>query len=264
VRPHLAVDTRAHLRHETFNLAAEVTIIDWLMTGRLDALAFNDHMAGTIKQRHRPDKLAVMLQRSRLSAEAFDRLIETTYARADEVPGSIARLAGAAHAAGIPMLSHDDISPDTRAAYRALGCTIAEFPVNEETARAAAAANEPIVFGSPNVLRGGSHTGCPAASEMVAAGLCTVLASDYYCPALPLAPFRLARDGVCDLASGWALVSSGPAAALGLDDRGALKPGLRADVVLVEDRGALPPRIVATIVAGRLVHCIDADRRITA
>ena len=39
------------------------------------------------------------------------------------------------------------------------GRRIAEFPVNEETAREAADAGEAIVFGAPNVVRGGSHTG---------------------------------------------------------------------------------------------------------
>ncbi len=52
----LTVDTRYHLRHETFNLTAEATILQWLAEGRIHALAFNDHMAGTIKQRHRPTR----------------------------------------------------------------------------------------------------------------------------------------------------------------------------------------------------------------
>ena len=77
---------------------------------------------------------------------------------------------------------------------------IAEFPVNEETARAAAEAGDAIVFGAPNVVRGGSHTGWTRASDMIAKGLCSVLASDYYYPAQLLAAFRLAADGVLPLA----------------------------------------------------------------
>jgi alpha-D-ribose 1-methylphosphonate 5-triphosphate diphosphatase len=158
------------------------------------------------------------------------------------------------------MLSHDDMTPEMRAAYRALGCRIAEFPVTEATAAAAAGAGDAIVFGAPNVMRGGSHTGCPAAAAMVRAGHCSVLASDYYYPALPLAPFRLAAAGDATLAQAWALVSRGPADALGLADRGRLAPGLRADLVLCEDRGAAPPGLVATIIAGRIAYLSDGDR----
>ncbi len=109
-------------------------------------------------------------------------------------------------------------------------------------------------------MRGGSHTGCPSAAEMAARRFCTVLASDYYYSALPLAPFRLAAQNAMPLAAAWSLVSSGPAHALNLADRGRIAPGLRADLVLVEDRTPLPPAIVATITAGRLVHLIGQDR----
>lgn len=260
LRPHLRTDTRYHLRHETFNLDAVPIILDWITEGRIDCLAFNDHMAGTIKQRHRPDKMAGMVARSGLNEAAFLALIERVYARADEVPASIGQLASAARQTGLPMLSHDDMSPQMRGWYRELGCAVAEFPINHETTQAAALFGDPIVFGAPNVMRGGSHTGCPSAAEMAALGLCTVLASDYYYPALPLAPFRLATQGVLPLGEAWGLVSSGPAKALGLADRGRIEIGLRADLVLIEDRSPLPPRIVSTIAGGRLAYMSEAER----
>ena len=72
--------------------------------------------------------------------------------------------------------------------------------MNIETARAAAAAGDAIVLGAPNVMRGKSHLGWVNATTMVAEGLCTVLASDYYYPAQLLAAFRLADDGIVPLA----------------------------------------------------------------
>jgi alpha-D-ribose 1-methylphosphonate 5-triphosphate diphosphatase len=260
LRGTLDVDTRIHLRHEIYNLDAEAQIAEWIARGAIDCLAFNDHMEGTIKLRHRPAKIRVHIERSGLSDDEFMALTDRVHARKADVPGSVARLAALARGAGLPLLSHDDMSPAMRADYRALGCRIAEFPVNAQTAQAAAGAGDAIVFGAPNVMRGGSHTGCPSAAAMVREGLCTVLASDYYYPALPLAPFRLAAAGDAALAAAWPLVSQGPAQALGLTDRGALTPGLRADILLCEDRGAAPPRIVATLVAGRLVHLSEAAR----
>lgn len=258
LRPDLAADTRFHLRQETFNLDAEEEITGWLQAGRVDLLAFNDHMdlAGISK----PAKRARMVERSGLSSEAFGQLVERVLARSGEVPASIARLANAANSAGVPTLSHDDSSPAMRAEFRALGARIAEFPINEETARAAAAADDFIVYGAPNVVRGGSHTGWTRASDMIAKGLCTVLASDYYYPAQLLAAFRLVADGVLALPQAWSLVSSAPAKAAGMHDRGVIAPGRRADILLVDASEALRPRIVAVIAGGRLVHLADAGR----
>jgi len=95
---------------------------------------------------------------------------------------------------------------------------------------------------------------------MIAKGLCSVLASDYYYPAQLLAAFRLVADGVLPLPQAWALISSAPAAAAGLNDRGVIAAGRRADVLLVDDSVAMRPRIVAVIANGKLVHLTDASR----
>jgi alpha-D-ribose 1-methylphosphonate 5-triphosphate diphosphatase len=208
----------------------------------------------------KPRKRAGMIERSGLSAEEFDRLVERMLSRADKVPASISRLAKIARDADVRMLSHDDRTPAMRQAFRADGVRIAEFPVNEETARDAAAAGDAIVFGAPNVVRGGSHTGWTKASDMIEKGLCSVLASDYYYPAPLLAAFRLAADGVLPLAKAWDLISAAPARAAGLADRGTLAAGQRADILLIDDALPLRPRIVAVITDGRLVHLTDADR----
>jgi alpha-D-ribose 1-methylphosphonate 5-triphosphate diphosphatase len=260
LRPQLAADTRFHLRHETYNLDAETEITEWLSEGRIDLFAFNDHMDSTVASLAKPLKRSRMVERTGLSNEAFDNLVEHVTSRADNVPGSIARLAQAARDANVRMLSHDDESPAMRQAFRTQGVSIAEFPVNEETAREAAAAGDFIVFGAPNVVRGGSHTGWTKASDMIATGLCSVLASDYYYPAPLLAAFRLAADGVLPLARAWHLISSAPARAGGLADRGALAEGQRADIVIVDDKAPLRPRVVAVIAAGRVVYLADAGR----
>jgi alpha-D-ribose 1-methylphosphonate 5-triphosphate diphosphatase len=260
LRPRLAADTRFHLRHETYNLDAEDEIGQWLAARRVDLLAFNDHMDATIASLEKPHKRQRMVDRTGLSGDAFDRLVERVTSRADDVPASIARLATAARKAGVRMLSHDDDSPEMRRAFRAQGVAIAEFPVNEETAREAASGGDAIVFGAPNVVRGGSHTGWTRASDMIAKGLCSVLASDYYYPAPLLAAFRLAADGILPLPRAWDLVSAAPAQAAGLFDRGLLVEHGRADVILVDDRLPMPPRIVAVIAAGRLVHLTEPSR----
>jgi alpha-D-ribose 1-methylphosphonate 5-triphosphate diphosphatase len=175
------------------------------------------------------------------------------------VPGSIARLSAAANTNGVPLLSHDDISPEQRSWYRSMGCRLAEFPTTIETAQEAAGAGDHIVLGAPNVVRGGSHIGWINAKDMIARGLCSILASDYYYPAPLIAAFRLAADGVTTIEKAWALVSEIPAAAVGLTDRGVIAATRRADLILVEATGGRP-HVVATIVAGRLVYLTEAAR----
>jgi alpha-D-ribose 1-methylphosphonate 5-triphosphate diphosphatase len=195
-----------------------------------------------------------------LSGADFDQLVQTVAARSDEVPASIKRLAETAVANGIRMLSHDDETPDQRIAFRSLGIEVSEFPKNEETACEAIAGGDLTVFGAPNVVRGGSHIGWSSAATMVEKGLCSILASDYFYPAPLLAPFRLAADRIRPLAQAWALVSSAPAAAAGLVDRGLLKTGNRADIILVDASDALRPRVVAAMVAGHVVHLTQPER----
>jgi alpha-D-ribose 1-methylphosphonate 5-triphosphate diphosphatase len=260
LRPQLAADTRFHLRHETYNLDAEAEISLWLSDGRVDLFAFNDHMDSTVSNLAKPHKRSRMVERTGLSNQEFDHLVNRVVSRANDVPGSMARLATAARDANIRMLSHDDATPAMRKTFRAQGIAIAEFPVNEETAREAVAGGDFIVFGAPNVVRGGRHTGWTKASDMIAKGLCSILASDYYYPAQLLAAFRLVADGILALPAAWDLISSAPARAAGLTDRGVLNPGRRADLILVDDQNRLRPRIVAVIAAGRLVHMTSADR----
>ena len=260
LRPKLSADTRFHLRHETYNLDAEPEITQWLSDGRIDLFAYNDHMDSTVASLAKPLKRNRMVERTGLTSEAFDQLVQRIVTRGHEVPASNARLAEAARAAGVRMLSHDDNTPAMRRAFRAQGVGISEFPVNEETAREAAEGGDFIVFGAPNVVRGGSHTGWTKAADMITKGLCSVLASDYYYPAQLLAAFRLAADGILPLAKAWDLISTNPAGAAGLADRGILAEGRRADVILVNDEVPLRPRIVGVIAAGRLVHLTEADR----
>lgn len=257
VRPQCLVDHRIHLRQETFNLDAEDEIISWMQHRKIDMLAFNDHLTGTIKVRHRPEKIGDMMRRTGLKEEAFLALVDQCASREHEVPASIRRLAVAAKAANIPTLSHDDLDIETRNNFREMQVNIAEFPVTNEVAQAASAAGDEIVFGAPNVLRGGSHTNCPSAADMVRSGWCTILASDYYYPALAQAPFVLEGKFGIPLTTGWALVSMNPARAAGFRDRGAISNEARGDIVVMRRNGEGSAEVVATLCNGELVFLSD-------
>ena len=245
-------DVRVHLRWEAFNLDALGLALDAIGSGRVHLLAFNDHTPAILRRMGDPAAGAKYSERSGVTLDAFRARADRAFSRVSEVDGAHAALAAAARDAGIPMASHDDDTADARARFRNLGARISEFPMAEEVARAAARAGDWVAMGSPNVVRGGSHLGWASAARMAEAGLCRVLTSDYYYPALLQAPFILAARGTLDLAAAWALVSANPAAAANLSDRGGLAAGMRADLIVAAAGPA--PRIVATIAAGRIAH----------
>lgn len=232
-------DMRVHLRFEADNFEAEPAALAAIEAGEVHLLGFNDHTPGIRKKLGNPKELGKYAGRAGVGEEEFKALAEAAYSRRGEIPESRARMSQAAKSAGIPMLSHDDAKLEDRALFRSLGAGICEFPVTEPVAEDARAAGEAVVMGSPNVVRGGSHLGWASAAPLAERGLVTVLASDYHWPALLAAPFRMAARGVMNLAQAWALVSTNPADALGLKDRGRIATGLRGDLTLVTPEGAL-------------------------
>ncbi|TCN50739.1 alpha-D-ribose 1-methylphosphonate 5-triphosphate diphosphatase [Rhodococcus sp. SMB37] len=130
------------------------------------------------------------------------------------------------------VFGHDPESAVEIADLAARGGNVAEFPTTVEAAREARDRGMSVVMGGPNVLRGRSHSGNVSAGELAELGLVTALASDYLPSSLLGAAFSLA-DGYMTLPAAVSLVTSGPATAVGLADRGALGTGQRADLVLV-------------------------------
>jgi len=263
VRDSLAVDTKLHLRWETFNLLDLPEIADWLSQGRVGLFAFNDHTPEIVRC-ETPAKLLHFVERTSMPVDDFRSLAQRVWERRDAVPAAIEKLARIAREHRVPLASHDDDTPSTRLYFREMGSAISEFPKTLETARAARDHGEHVVMGAPNVMRGGSHLSAVSASALVSEGLCTVLSSDYYYPALVAAAFRLAREETAAFDAAWRLISTNAAAAAGLIDRGALTAGQRADIVVVDDRATDFPRVVATFVAGRPVFVAREAARLVA
>jgi alpha-D-ribose 1-methylphosphonate 5-triphosphate diphosphatase len=244
-------DMRVHLRWEAYNLDALETAIADIEAGRVHLLAFNDHTPSILKKLKDPVEGAKYSGRAGMKMEAFRAMADDVAARAGAVPAALDRVAAVARAAGLPMASHDDDSIAMRDGFRAHGARICEFPMAEEVGRAAVEAGDFVAMGCPNVVRGGSHLGWASAARLAEAGICTVLTSDYYYPAMMRAALILAERGVLDLARAWALISANPARAGGLADRGVIEAGKRADLVVVDPATS---RAVATIVGGRFAY----------
>lgn len=152
-----------------------------------------------------------------------------------------ARIIAGARALNLPIASHDDTTLLHVEEAIADGIAISEFPTTLEAAAAAHDAGLAILMGAPNVVRGKSHSGNISATDLVRAGLLDILSSDYVPYALLQAVFMLPQhvDGLA-LHEALATVTSNPARAAGLDDRGEIALGKRADLVRVRMVGHLP------------------------
>ncbi|MEM9844342.1 MAG: alpha-D-ribose 1-methylphosphonate 5-triphosphate diphosphatase, partial [Pseudomonadota bacterium] len=275
--PRLTVQNRVQLRWETFAFEALDTI-EWALSGPLlPSIAFNDHTSMTMRAYDVPiqdrgfelspdfsvaalddarmkQRTKSKAERAGLNTDDYVALLGEVWDRRGDVPDMIAKVAKRGQAAGVPMLSHDDTRAETRAYFRDVGANVAEFPMVLEAAEAARAHGDPIVFGAPNAARGGSHIGSLSAAEMIEAGLCDALASDYFYPSMLAAVSRLHSEKRAPLPALWSLVSSGPARAMKLNDRGEVRVGQRADLLLLDWPEGGTPSVTHTWVGGRTAY----------
>ena len=201
---------------------------------RVRMVSLMDHTPG---QRQYADVGAFrtyMVGKGRLTVSEFDGHVEELHRLSARYADTHRReMAARASARGITMAAHDDATQAHVDESAALGVRISEFPTTTDAARAARAAGQLVVSGAPNIVRGGSHSGNVAAVDLLRAGLLDILSSDYVPASSLQAAFVLASRGEITLPRASQLLSTNPARAVGLDDRGAIVSGLRADLIRV-------------------------------
>ena len=136
----------------------------------------------------------------------------------------------AAKRLGATLASHDDTTTDQVVTSQAYGVTMAEFPTTIEAADACHVHGIATIMGAPNLIRGGSHSGNVAAAELAKLDRLDIMSSDYVPSGLLMAAVQLG-DIWGDLSRGIATVTKRPAEAVGLNDRGSLRIGQKADVI---------------------------------
>ena len=176
-----------------------------------------------------------------LSDAQMDQLI----ARRQEDHGRYAErhrraIVGLARKHGVPLVSHDDATAAHVEAAVEEGVAIAEFPTTLEAARAARAHGLAILAGAPN-LGAGARTPAtsPRPSWPKRASWTSCPPTMFLSSALHGA-FALHRRHGAPLPRAIAAVTRTPATAVGLEDRGELAAGRRADVVRVRLLGDVP------------------------
>ncbi|WP_137129627.1 alpha-D-ribose 1-methylphosphonate 5-triphosphate diphosphatase [Rhizobium sp. FY34] len=201
-----------------------------------------DHAPGQ-RQFQKLEQYIFFYKRKRgLSDAAFDAFVKRRMeASASYSARNRDALAARCAALGITVASHDDATLAHVEEARGHGVRLAEFPTSIEAAQASHASGMSVLMGAPNVVRGGSHSGNIAARDLAEQGVLDVLSSDYVPLSLLHAPFVLS-DSIDSLSlpQAVAMVSATPARTVGLDDRGRIAPGLRADLVRVKRAEGVP------------------------
>jgi len=139
------------------------------------------------------------------------------------------------HEVGLALASHDDATAAHVDEAKENGVAISEFPTTLDAAQAARNAGLSILMGAPNVVRGKSHSGNISATDLAREGLLDVMSSDYVPFSLLQAAFSLPKQAdQITLPQSIAMITKNPAAAAGLNDRGEIAQGKKADLVRIK------------------------------
>jgi alpha-D-ribose 1-methylphosphonate 5-triphosphate diphosphatase len=226
----------SHFLHLRAEVCSETLIDELAKFGpddRIGIVSLMDHTPGQRQFRDLTQLRAYVCGKHGLSETEFESHV------ADQV--ALSQRLGAAHEAaavtesrrfGAVLASHDDTTAEQVAISARHGAHFAEFPTTVEAARACHDHGIKVMMGAPNLIRGGSHSGNVAAHKLAEADLLDILSSDYVPSALLSAALMLG-DLWGDVARGMRTVTSAPAAAVGLHDRGQLTLGARADLIRV-------------------------------
>jgi alpha-D-ribose 1-methylphosphonate 5-triphosphate diphosphatase len=193
-----------------------------------------DHSPGVGQYRDIGRYKQMRIKQAQLSPEQVDRRVNELLAQRDRLLDKQRRwLLDRIRHRNLPLASHDDDSADCVVRNAEDGIRISEFPVVMEAAAKAKEIGVQVIAGAPNIVRGGSHSGNVAAADLIRADAVDALASDYVPPAMVEAAWLSAAKGDISLPRAVAMITDVPARMVGLEDRGRIAAGLRADLVQV-------------------------------
>lgn len=227
-----------HLRAEICSETLTSELAKFGAHDRVGIVSLMDHTPGQRQFANLDALRAYMRGKYGLTEDEFLAHVDAQTAMGNRVRAAHeAATVTAAQAMGAVLASHDDTTADHVAASAGHGAGLAEFPTTLEAAVACRNNGIAVMMGAPNLIRGGSHSGNVAAHELAEADLLDILSSDYV-PASLLGGALMLADLWGDIPRGIATVTSAPAQAAGLSDRGALAEGLRADLIRVRRSGS--------------------------
>lgn len=252
----LLVDHRVHARFEVTFPAALSVVKELIAEGSVDLISLCDHTPGQGQYRDLAKQAEMAAKAKGISleqaAENLQQRIRERQESAGDLTETLRAIAQYCALHGVPLASHDDDTVEKVVLMQGLGANISEFPVTIEAAQEARRRGMLNAMGAPNALRGTSYSGNLSARDVHAAGLLDLLAADYHPSAMLPAVLVLARTDPMGLAGAARLVTINPARSLGLEDRGEIRAGLHADLIIADDSGVGHVRTVMS--KGRVIY----------
>ncbi|MBY5971234.1 alpha-D-ribose 1-methylphosphonate 5-triphosphate diphosphatase [Ferrimonas balearica] len=236
----LKISHKLHLRAETCSETLIEELSEFGPEDNVGIVSLMDHTPGQRQFSDISKFEDYVCGKHGLSKEGFGEYCQFLYDLHDRL-GARHEAASVQAAAnyGAVLASHDDTTRDQVETSARHGIRLAEFPTTVEAARACHDHGIQVIMGAPNLIRGGSHSGNVSALELADLGLLDIISSDYVPAALLQAAVMLGEHWG-DMARGMATVTRSPARASGLNDRGALEVGQRADLIRFAKRGNVP------------------------
>ncbi|WP_020587386.1 alpha-D-ribose 1-methylphosphonate 5-triphosphate diphosphatase [Desulfobacter curvatus] len=255
--PQSLVRHNTHIRYEVGSRQSFEVILGLLDEGLVDLVSIMDHTPGQGQFKSLTDYLTFHLAEYDLTRDEIESRAREKLNGNQEAWDMVTTLVDVVSARGIPMLSHDDDTPEKVDLVRSMGVKATEFPVSMAAAVQASKAGMAVFMGSPNLIRDASTNGNLKASQVLETGMLTGLVSDYYPESLFQAAFK-AGHKINNLEAGLAAVTSGPGGYLNPErGPGRLSPGAPADILIVNQDHAWA-HITQAFVNGRQVFSIEA------
>jgi alpha-D-ribose 1-methylphosphonate 5-triphosphate diphosphatase len=253
----LLADHRLHARCEVTQKRCVEAVLEVVENGDANLVSVMSHIPGkgqfrdveVFKQYYENASDHTVAEAEEIVEQRTDISVATLREHVD-------RVVEAAHDAGAVTASHDDEDPAEVERLADSGVDITEYPITLETAERAAEVGMTTAMGAPNLVRGESQWGNLSTADAIDAGVVDALVADYHPPSLLVAAFI---DTGEPLPKRIRRVTANPAKAVGIDDRGRIEAGARADLLLV-DRDPTPT-VARALVAGRPVYRAERGDR---
>ncbi|MFY9075898.1 alpha-D-ribose 1-methylphosphonate 5-triphosphate diphosphatase [Malaciobacter mytili] len=246
---HLGVDNLIHARFELSATDAVEPIKEVISKKMVNLVSLMDHSPGQGQFKTLESFKSYYSKYYGLNDDEVDEIANKKINKDEE---KIKELINYAKKYNLTLLSHDDDCIEKLDGLLNLGVQISEFPLSLEVAKYAVSKAIATGMGAPNIVRGGSQGGNIAAINLVKEGVCKYLCSDYHPTSMLQAVYKMKQDANLDLAKGFSMITSTPAKYANLEDRGEIKEGKRADIIVIDD--SYIPKVILTIKDGESIY----------
>lgn len=248
----LSIDNLVHARYEITSFGSLKIIQKLIENQQVQLLSLMDHSPGQGQFRSLEKWKQYHVPVFELSDNEVHEIINNKYEKKDRCIHYLKELTEYARKHNILIASHDDDTTKKIDFMSELGVSIAEFPLNLDTANHAHIHRMTTGMGAPNVVRGRSQSGNISARELLRNNSCDFLCSDYHPTSMLQAVYIMHKEMGYKLGDAFSYITSTPAKTAQMTDRGEIAPGKLADLVVIDDK--IIPTVVVTIKSGLPVY----------